>query len=333
MLDFNKRMTHSKLNILITVDLEDWFQVENFKQYIPFSSWSERKLRVEKNAHMLLDLFDSSETSGKIEISRLNYADINSNQHPVINNDHQASFIKPSVSNKIRATFFILGWIADRLPQLVQEIERRGHEVASHGYRHDLCTSQTKLDLQNDLIKSKHILEDLTGKAVLGYRAPSFVINQDMLKIIQGCGFLYDSSYNSFTLHDRYGHIDIPKDQNKRLAFELIDNFYEIPVSNLIVANQVLPWGGGGYFRLIPFFIYSLGVKLNLKKNDGFVFYIHPWELDPEQPRVKEAAPFLRFRHYTNLKKTETKLKKFINAFNECNFITCQQYIHYNSKQ
>ena len=137
-------------SILITIDVEDWFQVENFKQHIPFSSWDSRELRVEKNTHRLLDLFDSTALH---------------NQQPTTNNTHP---------KKLCATFFVLGWLAERLPNLIREIHSRGHEVASHGYRHNLCNLESKEDLRKDLIKSKKLLEDIIGSPVVGYRAQVF---------------------------------------------------------------------------------------------------------------------------------------------------------------
>ena len=152
-------MNHS---FLLTIDVEDWFQVENFKKYIPFASWSSYELRVEKNTHRILDLLDSA--SFKFQVS----------------------------SFKISATFFVLGWLAERLPHLVREIHSRGHEIASHGYYHNLCNEQSHEELKTDLYNSKSFLEDIIGTQVYGYRAPSFAINNDILKIIEDCGYLYD---------------------------------------------------------------------------------------------------------------------------------------------
>ena len=153
--------------ILITVDVEDWFQVENFKTCIPFSSWSSRELRVERNTHRLLDLLDSN------------------NGQPTTGH---------KLSEKRRATFFVLGWIAERLPHLVLEIHSRGHEVASHGYYHNLCRQSSYDDLKRDLSDSKKLLEDIVGDRVLGYRAPGFSINDEILKIIEDSGCLLYTS-------------------------------------------------------------------------------------------------------------------------------------------
>jgi len=286
-------MNPSNSVILITVDVEDWFQVENFKQYIPFSSWPSYELRVEKNTHRLLDLFDTSSAT----------------------------------HNPIKATFFILGWIGERLPHLVREIFARGHEVASHGYSHGLCVERSERDLKEDLCDSKKLLEDIIGKPTYGYRAPSFSISNDILKTIEECGYLYDSSFNSFGIHDRYGRIALSADGQNGIATRISETFYELPVSNIKLGKSVLPWGGGGYFRLIPLLLFRLGVQSILKKEHAYLFYIHPWEVDPEQPKVNEAPSFFRFRHYNNLSGTYKKLKGFIESFKEHRFISCGRYI------
>ena len=231
--------------ILITIDVEDWFQVENFKSLIPFSSWPSRELRVEKNTRQLLDILG-----------------------------HR------------RATFFILGWIAERLPGLVRDIHDQGHEVASHGYHHNLCNQQSVKELEKDLADSKKRLEDIIGASVVGYRAPSFSINEDVLKVIESCGYRYDSSFNSFAMHDRYG-----------------------------------------YFRLIPFPIFRMGIRQIMESDGTYLFYMHPWELDPGQPRVNDAPPSYKFRHYTNLKRVRSKLSGLFKAFRRSEFVTCRDYL------
>lgn len=281
-------------HILISIDVEDWFQVENFKPWIPFSSWPAQEFRVEKNIHRLLDLFDS---------------------------------ISLNHSGTIQATFFILGWIAERLPNLFREVQSRGHEIASHGYNHHLCTFLSASDLQKDLEHSKKLLEDITGSPVFGYRAPSFAINDQSLKIIETCGYKYDSSYNSFDKHGRYGQIDLSGSEKIKSVYKFKDTFYEIPVSNINCGRQVLPWGGGGYFRLIPSPIFIRGVRSILNHNDAYVFYMHPWEIDADQPRVTQASLLSKFRHYVNIHKTELKLRDFIRAFTSCEFTTCSQYL------
>ncbi len=276
--------------ILLTFDVEDWFQVENFKGYIPFSSWSSFDLRVENNTRIILDLLDS-------------------------------------FAFQVKATFFILGWIARRVPELVLEIKKRGHEVASHGNFHHLCTNQSADELLEDLLISKKFLEDLTGQEIHGYRAPSFAVNNTILEIIRQAGYNYDSSYNSFAMHGRYGHLDLSEFKKKGTAIEISHDFFELPVSNLTIGNKVFPLGGGGYFRLMPFQIFKQGMKSILLRDNAFIFYAHPWEFDPLQPRVAQASPGFRFRHYINLDKTETKLNALIESFKYAQFTTCSSYL------
>jgi len=286
--------------ILLTIDVEDWFQVENFRQCIPFSSWSRCELRVEKNTHTILDLLDSHKAL------------------PTTDYGH---------GEKPRATFFVLGWIAERLPNLVREIYARGHEVASHGYDHNLCNQQSPDALKKDLADSKKLLEDITGVPVYGYRAPSFSVNADTLKKVEACGYLYDSSFNSFTMHNRYGRINLPNHGKNGIAVKISDSFYELPISNLKVGNRIFPWGGGGYFRLTPFPLFKMGVESILMKQKAYLFYLHPWEIDPEQPKVKEASMFFRFRHYAGLTTAASKLSLLMQSFTEFHFQTCYQYL------
>jgi len=276
--------------ILLTIDVEDWFQVENFKSYIDFSTWNSFELRVEKNTHLILNLLES-------------------------------------FSFKPKATFFILGWIAEKLPNLVRRIRDCGHEVASHGDNHNLCTALDNNKLAKDLLNSKKRLEDITGQAVYGYRAPSFAINDNILETIKKAGYLYDSSYNSFSGHGRYGSIDLSNAVKKDGSYQLDDHFFELPISNLTLGKKTIPLGGGGYFRLYPTYFFKQGIKSVLKENRAFIFYAHPWEFDPNQPRVHQASRQFKFRHYINLNKTEKKLKQIINSFPDCNFVTCQHYI------
>jgi len=277
-----------RMVISITIDVEDWFQVENFKTYIPFGDWANKELRVEKNIRFLLDFFDKYE---------------------------------------IEATFFVLGWIAERIPRLVQEIHSCGHEVASHGYNHVMCSKQTTEYLKKDLTDSKKILEDIVCQQVYGYRAPSFSIDDDTLGVVAECGYAYDSSFNSFRLNKRYGHIELTHNDKRGVACQVSNKLYEFPISNLRMGNCSLPWGGGGYFRLIPFSLFKMGVQYILKREKAYLFYLHPWEIDCGQPIVKEASRVFRFRHYFNLNRTLSKLLLFIEAFKDCRFITCYQYL------
>ncbi|HID71081.1 MAG TPA: DUF3473 domain-containing protein [Desulfobacterales bacterium] len=280
-----------KKTILLTFDVEDWFQVENFKNNIPYSTWDARELRVEKNTIELLDLLEST-------------------------------------SGSIKATFFVLGWIAERCPDLVREIHKRGHEVASHGFAHHLCYKQTSEELGHDLVKSKKLLEDIIGAEVAGYRAPSFSINDSAIKIIRNVGFLYDSSYNSYEGHGRYGSLtlsDTAKPDHP--IYALSPDFFEIPVSNLRFGGKIIPWGGGGYFRLLPTMLHQAGVRQVLKEKNCYTFYMHPWEIDPGQPKVREAASFFKFRHYVNIRKAKDKFGNFLAANAEHSFLSCREFI------
>ena len=334
--------------ILITIDVEDWFQVENLRKWNPPSSWDSLQLRVEHNLHRLLDLFDETDdrrqkTEGRdkkpgdreqktenLYTNTINPTNtINSTNS--INKSNKAGNKQLTAVCKLRkkvsATFFVLGWIAERLPYLVREIHARGHEVASHGYNHNLCNQLSSSELQNDLTDSKKLLEDIIGSKVLGFRAPNFSINDDILKIIEDCGHLYDSSYNSFNMHGRYGMISLNGVDKKGIAHRISESFFELPISNLQLKNFVFPFGGGAYFRLYPFSFFSLGVKAMLRENDAYLIYLHPWEIDPDQPRVREASLNFKLRHYSNLSKTYDRLKKLIRAFSQCRFSTCNQYL------
>ena len=291
---------HQVNHILLTIDVEDWFQVENFKQYISFSSWPSYELRVEENTKRLLDLLDSD------------------NGLPTTYLSH---------GQKPRATFFVLGWIAERIPGLVREIHARGHEVASHGYNHKLCSECSSRDLRNDLIESKNRLEDIIGVPVYGYRAPSFSINDDILKLIEECGYLYDSSFNSFGMNGRYGKAHLSQNTKNGIAVKISDIFYELPISNIHVGNRILPWGGGGYFRLTPFRIFRWGVESILRKEKAYLFYTHPWEVDPHQPRVNGASLFFKLRHYTNIDSAASKMSLFIQGLRQCRFVSCHRYL------
>jgi polysaccharide deacetylase family protein (PEP-CTERM system associated) len=225
------------------------------------------------------------------------------------------------------STFFILGWVAERLPKLVQAIADRGHEVASHGYGHQLCHDMDTAELKQDLIRSKKLLEDIIGSEVVGYRAPSFSINEQALEILEQCGYRYDSSYNSFETNPRYGHLDIGQYQNNGWGIKISEHFHELPLSNLSFMNRKLPWSGGGYFRLLPYRIFKQGVR-NIFLNQGFyLFYLHPWEIDANQPRVTAADHLSRFRHYCNLKSTYKKLGKMLQGHGDCHFSTCREFL------
>jgi len=297
--------------ILFTVDVEDWFQVENLKGVIPSSSWSTCEVRVERNLHRLLDLLDS--------VPAADYR-----RSCSIGDKRPTSSKTPGV---IKATFFVLGWIAERFPQLVRAIHSRGHEVASHGYSHILCSSSTLEEFKRDVDYSKKILEEITGQEIYGYRAPSFSIHDDALSILQEVGYLYDSSLNTFALNSRYGKLDIGSNPTIGIARKISHRFYEFPISQFKLGKYSFPFGGGGYFRFLPISLFVAGVSAILKEQSAYLFYIHPWEIDPDQPRVIGLPPMYRFRHYVNLRTTMSKLSVFLNRMNSRQFVTCRQYL------
>ena len=277
-------------NILLSFDVEDWFQVENFRAAIRRDSWDSRELRVYDNTLKILDLLDSFDHAPK-------------------------------------ATFFILGWVARKVPELVRAVASRGHEVASHGYHHDLVGNLDKKSFIEDLRSSKSLLEDISGTAVSGYRAPNFSISEDTIYRVRDAGYRYDSSYNSFGSHGRYGRLDLSGKPGQCGVVDMGQGFYEVPVSNLTIGKKVVPLGGGGYFRLFPFPLFRSGMRSVLNRERAFVFYAHPWEFDPDQPRVADAPSSFRFRHYVNLSRTKIKLTRMIQGFPSSRFTTINTHI------
>ena len=262
------------MKALMSVDVEDWFQTENFKQRIPLKEWDGQKLRVNKNVNLILDILER---------------------------------------NNARGTFFILGWIAERAPEVVKAIQDKGHEIASHGYGHECIYNLSPEAFRQDLLKSKDIIENISGTKLKGYRAPNFSITDWAIDILEEVGFEYDSSYFP-VLHDRYGKFTKFKVENTPL-FKLKENFYEVPLSCVHLFGKNLPWSGGGYFRLLPYFIFKKGLKSILSRDHSFNFYIHPWELDPGQPRINDMNKMNRFRHYNNIEKTEGRFASMVHDF------------------
>jgi polysaccharide deacetylase family protein (PEP-CTERM system associated) len=258
----------------MSVDVEDWFQVENLKPVVPRATWDTRESRVERNTMRILEILAGQEA---------------------------------------RATFFILGWVAERQPGLIRRIAEQGHEIASHGYGHDLLYNLSPDEFRADVSRCKSILEDLTGQQVRGYRAPSFSITDWAVPILQDLGFVYDSSVFPTVAHDRYGKL--AGVDAGRPILELRPGFYEVCISCLPVGNRGLPWGGGGYFRMIPYGPWQAGVRKILAGGTPYVFYIHPWELDPGQPRLSGLGRVNRFRHYVNLDRSESRLRALVSDF------------------
>ncbi|MBA3374724.1 MAG: DUF3473 domain-containing protein [Actinobacteria bacterium] len=257
----------------MSIDVEEWFQVSNLRGSIPRGSWHAQERRLEQVMERMLLLMEKWE---------------------------------------VKATCFVLGWIAERSPELVVRIAQAGHEIASHGYGHDLVHDLDRASFRDDIERSKRILEDLCGRAVLGYRAPSFSVTEWALPILRDAGFTYDSSLFPTTLrHSRYGKLDA---QGARIV-PTEATPVEVRLSCLNVGGHALPWAGGGYFRLLPYPIFRRGVRRILRTGAPYVFYIHPWELDAEQPRVRGLSRGERFRHYINLEKTESRWTSLLRDF------------------
>ena len=324
---------------IITIDAEDWFQVENFKPWIAYENWDRFELRVERNIHRLLDLFDTvkvtstnpqAHSRGMVDEFDTGNHDLRPQVSGAVErsgNGNKMRELNGSPPKKICATFFVLCWISDRLPKLVREIADRGHEVASHGCYHNLPTKMPLDSFYSELTDSRKRLEDTIGRPVNGFRAPSFAIDDGILAAIAKAGYRYDSSYNSFHLHGRYGKIALNGHVKIGIARRISEQFYELPISNLAMFGNQLPLGGGAYFRIFPFLLFQIGVKRILRQDNAYLFYIHPWEIDAEQPRVATASWIRKIRHYSNISKTCDRLQKMIRNFNQCNFTSCSQYI------
>lgn len=258
----------------LTIDVEDYFQVSALAPHFPRSDWERVPCRVERNVELILGLLD----------------------------EHGAS-----------ATFFTLGWIAERYPQLVRRIVEAGHEIASHGYGHERASAQSRELFLADIVLAKAVLEDISGQRIIGYRAPSFSIGKSNLwahDCIAEAGYAYSSSVYPVR-HDHYGMPDAP-----RFPYRLESGLLEVPVTTMRWLGRNWPAGGGGYFRLLPYAVsrWQIG-RVNRADGRAAIFYFHPWEVDPEQPRVHEAAARTRFRHYVNLARTEGRLRCLLRDF------------------
>ena len=266
---------HTIVNAM-TVDVEDYFQVSAFDDVVDRADWERMESRVERNTRRLLDLFDEFD---------------------------------------VRATFFVLGWIGERHPSLVREIHDRGHEVASHGYGHGLVYTQTPEAFRHDVRRARRILEDATGQAVVGYRAPSYSITARSLwalDVLVDEGYEYDSSIFPIR-HDRYGMPDAPR--HRHVRHTPAGPIVELPPATVRTLGMNLPAAGGGYLRLLPYgWTRRALTRLNERERQPAVFYVHPWEIDPDQPRLP-ARGLSRFRHYRNLHLTEPRLRSLLGSF------------------
>ena len=244
----------------LSIDGKDWFHTDNLKDVIAPEAWERCELRVERNTMRMLEILQSSNA---------------------------------------RATFFVLGWVAEKCPHLVRAIAAAGHEVASHGYGHERVYSLQPGEFRSDVVRSKRYLEDLTGKGVRGYRAPCFSITEWAIPILQDVGFDYDSSVVPTVAHDRYGRLTGM--HAGRPIVLLCNGFHEVCISCIQLGKRGIPWGGGGYFRIVPFPLWRQGVRTIMRSGMPYIFYIHPWEIDPGQPRVAGMKTTNWFRQRINL--------------------------------
>ena len=258
----------------LTIDVEDYFQVSAFAPYIRRDEWDTRECRIERNVNRILDMLADCDT---------------------------------------QATFFTLGWVAERYPQIVRRIVAEGHELASHGYGHERASDLTEAAFTTDVTRAKKLLEDIAGVPVLGYRAPSFSIGTGNLwafDVLARAGHRYSSSIYPIQ-HDHYGMPDSP-----RFAYRLGSGMLEIPVTTLRMGKRNLPSSGGGYFRLLPYAVSRWMLRrVNRQDRESAVFYFHPWEIDPGQPRVAGIDAKTRFRHYVNIGRTEPRLHSLLADF------------------
>lgn len=258
----------------LTIDVEDYFQVSAFAPFIQRTEWDARECRVERNVGRILDMLAAQNT---------------------------------------QATFFTLGWIAQRYPHLVRRIADEGHEVASHGYGHERVSDLTPETFAHDIRTAKQLLEDIAGVEVTGYRAPSFSIGRGnlwALDVLEQEGYRYSSSIYPIQ-HDHYGMPDAP-----RFAHRIRQGLMEVPPTTLRMFNRNLPSSGGGYFRLFPYALSRWMLRqVNQKDQQPAIFYFHPWEIDSEQPRVAGIDARTRFRHYVNIPRMEQRLERLLQDF------------------
>lgn len=269
-------MNSTPIRNALTIDVEDYFQVSAFASHISRDAWDELPCRVERNVDAILAMLE----------------------------EHRA-----------RATFFALGWIAERYPALVRRIVAQGHELASHGYAHLRASEQSRDEFMQDITRAKALLEDIGGVAVKGYRAPSFSIGRSnlwALECLGEAGYRYSSSIYPIR-HDHYGMPEAP-----RFPFyhQGVCGLLELPVTTVSLFKRNLPAGGGGYFRLLPYGVSRWCLKrVNAVDRQPCIFYFHPWEIDPDQPRQKGLSLRTRFRHYVNLSTMERRILALLKDF------------------
>lgn len=260
----------------LSVDVEDWFQVGAFETVIDRARWDGLEDRVERNCEAILSLFDRA---------------------------------------GVKATFFTLGWVASRHPRLMQRIADAGHELASHGWDHARVFTMTAKQFAADIARARAAIEDAAGQAVTGYRAPSFSIDARTpwaFEVLAAHGYVYSSSVAPIA-HDHYGWREAP-----RFAFHPVPGspLVEVPVTTAEFAGRRLAAGGGGFFRVLPYGFSRWAIRqVNQRDGRPAIFYFHPWEVDPGQPRVSNAPPRSKLRHYTNLSVMEAKLERLLGDF------------------
>lgn len=256
----------------LSIDVEDWFHSHNLWDALDRGKWNDYELRVVENTRLILDLLDEYNT---------------------------------------RATFFMLGHVAHRAPDLAPEIERRGHEVASHGFSHELLYEQSETAMWTDLRRAKRLLESQVKQDIVGYRAPSFSITESAIEALVDLGFEYDSSRFPAPVHDRYGDIGV---QGTETFTRTDSGLTEVQLPLFEWSKLRIPWAGGGYFRFIPYPVFKFGIDRISEERD-FVFYLHPWELDPEQPRVEGVGRAYRMRHYWNLGRVKDRFERLLSSY------------------
>ncbi|MBI2798801.1 MAG: DUF3473 domain-containing protein [Gammaproteobacteria bacterium] len=257
-----------------TVDVEDYFHVSAFERHIPRAAWAQQAQRVETSTDRVLAALEKRGTFG---------------------------------------TFFTLGWVAERYPQLIRRIVAQGHELASHGYDHTRVTQMTPEVFRADITKTKRLLEDIAGTEVIGYRAPTFSFTKDnqwVYEILAEAGYRYSSSIAPVR-HDLYGIPDAP-----RHAYQAPSGIMEVPISTVRIASHNLPCSGGGFFRLYPYRLTRWCFeRLNVREGKPCIFYMHPWEIDPDQPRQRQLSFRTKFRHYLNLDRVAPRLDRLLKDF------------------
>ncbi len=258
----------------LSIDVEEYFQIHVLSGIIRQDTWQEIPSSVQENTSRILDLLEE---------------------------------------HGIRGTFFCLGWIAQRHAGLIRRIHEQGHEVACHGYAHQVIYRQAPEKFRDDVTRAKQVLEDATGDPVVGYRAPTYSITGKTLwalKILEDAGFRYDSSIFPI-YHDNYGIPDAPRFPHRIPGSTLV----EFPISTLRLGPVNLPISGGGYFRLLPYPLTRTGLKILMSGGNPFVFYIHPWELNPDTPRVHGMSAFSRFRTYSGIRTARSRFERLISDF------------------